>query len=85
MTNINGEEIYQILKDICKFGYRRIGTPEALNAEKYIQQKLIEVGIPDTKLEEFEFPKWTPNKFELTILSEKTPLITSNIVIDTFP
>jgi hypothetical protein len=85
MANINGEEIYQILKDICKFGYRRIGTPEALNAEKYIQQKLIEVGIPDTKLEEFEFPKWTPNKFELTILSERTPLIASNIVIDTFP
>ena len=83
--SIKGEELYQILKDICEFGYRRIGTPEAINAEKFIHDKLIEVGITDTKLEQFEFPKWTPKKHELTILAEKTPLITSDCVIDTFP
>ncbi len=85
MASINGEETYQILKDICEFGYRRIGTPAAINAEKYIHDKLIEVGITDTELKEFEFPKWTPNKYELTILAKKTPLITSDHIIDTFP
>ena len=45
--SLKGEEIYQILKDLCEFGYRRIGTPEAINAEKFIHDKLIEVGITD--------------------------------------
>ena len=83
--SINGDEIYQILIDICEFGYRRIGTPEALKAEKYIYDKLIEVGIKDTKLEEFEFPKWTPKKYQLTIFAEKTPLIAKDHEIETFP
>jgi len=83
--SINGEELYQILKDICEFGYRRIGSPEAINAEKFIRDKLIDAGITDAKLEEFEFPKWTPKNHELKILAEGTPLITSDCIIDTFP
>ena len=83
--SINGEEIYQTMKDICEFGYRRIGTPEAINAEKFIHDKFLEVGIKDTRLEEFDFPKWTPIKYQLTVLSEKTPLIASDHIIETFP
>ena len=83
--SINGEEIYQTMKEICDFGYRRIGTPEALKAEKYIHDKLLEAGITDIKLEEFQFPKWTPKTYELKILAENTPLIAKDHVIETFP
>ncbi len=85
MEDINGEEIYQIMKEICDFGFRRAGTPNAIDAEKYIYEKFKEVGLSDTKLEEFKFPRWWAEKHELTILAEGTPLVPLDQTIETFP
>ena len=85
LGSINGKELYQMTKELCDFGYRRAGTPNAINAEKYIYQKLKDVGVPDVKLEEFKFPRWWAEKHELTVLAEGTPLVPSDQAIETFP
>ncbi|MHA1805021.1 MAG: M28 family peptidase [Promethearchaeota archaeon] len=85
LDRIKGEEIYNIAKRICEFGYRLAGTPEAIEAEKFIASKLREVGIDDVKLEEFTFPRWWPKKYHLTVLAESTPLLDEDHVIECFP
>ncbi len=81
----NGEEMLQMTRELCSFGYRRSGTPPADKAEKYIHDKLKEVGIEDVKFETLNFTRWWPEKHELTIISEKTPGVSEGQVIETFP
>ena len=83
--SISGTEIYQIMKEICDFGYRRAGTPIAVEAEKYIYQKLKEAKLPDVKLDEFQFTRWWAEKYELKLISERTPSIPADQIIETFP
>lgn len=82
---IKGEEIFQIAKDLCDFGYRRAGTPPADNAENYLYEKLKEAGVEDLKLEQINFTRWWSEKHELTILSENTPGVAEDQNIETFP
>ena len=82
---IKGQEIYEIMKKITEFGYRRAGTPPAIETEKFIAEKLKEAGIPEVKLEEFNFPRWNVAKNELTIIGNKTSLVNSDQIIETFP
>lgn len=83
--DIKGEEIFQIVKDICNFGFRRAGTPPAHKAEMYIYEKLKEVGVDDVRLENVDFTRWWSERHELTIISEKTPGVTEDQRIKTFP
>lgn len=82
---VNGEEMLQFVKDLCNFGFRRSGTPPADKAEKYIYDKLKEVGLEDVQFEKLDFTRWWPEKHELTILSEKTPGVSEDQIIETFP
>lgn len=81
----NGEEMLQIVKDLCDFGYRRSGTPPADKAEKYIYDKLKESGLDDVVFETLNFTRWWSEKHELTIISEETPGVSEDQVIETFP
>ena len=81
----NGVEMLQIVEDLCNFGYRRSGTPPADKAEKYIYDKLKESGIDDVVFETLNFTRWWPEKHELTIISEETPGVSEDQVIETFP
>ena len=83
--SISGTEMYQIMKEICEFGYRRAGTPIAIEAEKYIYQKLKDAKLPDVKLDEFQFTRWWAEKYELKLISERTPSIPADQIIETFP
>ncbi|MHA1253988.1 MAG: M28 family peptidase [Promethearchaeota archaeon] len=83
--DIKGEEIFQIVKDICNFGFRRAGTPPAHKAEMYIYEKLKEVGVDDVKLENVDFTRWWAERHELTIISEETPGVMEDQNIQTFP
>ncbi|MGQ9721608.1 MAG: M28 family peptidase [Candidatus Jordarchaeum sp.] len=84
-TRISGQELYKIVKELCEFGYRRAGTPAAEKAEKYIYQKLEEAGLPEVKLETFNFTRWWAEKHELTIISKDTISVPSDQNIETFP
>ena len=81
----SGEEMLQIVKDLCDFGYRRSGTPPADKAEKYIYDKLKESGLDDVVFETLNFTRWWSEKHELTIISEETPGVSEDQVIETFP
>ena len=81
----NGVEMLQIVEDLCNFGYRRSGTPPADNAEKYIYNKLKEVGLEDVKLEQLDFTRWWPESYELKIIAERTPSVPEDQAIETFP
>jgi len=83
--DIKGEEILQIVKDICNFGFRRAGTPPAHKAEMYIYEKLKEAGVDDVKLENVDFTRWWSERHELTIISENTPGVAEDQKIKTFP
>jgi len=83
--DIKGEEILQIVKDICNFGFRRAGTPPAHKAEMYIYEKMKEVGVDDVKLENVDFTRWWSERHELTIISKNTPGVTEDQKIKTFP
>lgn len=83
--NFNGEEILEIVKDLCDFGYRRAGTPPADKAETYIYEKMKAVGIEDVRKEKMNFTRWWPEKHELTIISASTPGVLEDQVIETFP
>jgi hypothetical protein len=83
--DIDGEEMLKIVKDLCDFGFRRSGTPPADKAEKYIYDKLKEVGIEDVKFEPIDFTRWWAEKHELTIISEKTPGVSEDQTIESFP
>ncbi|TFG28142.1 MAG: M28 family peptidase [Promethearchaeota archaeon] len=80
-----GEEMLQIVKDLCDFGFRRSGTPPADKAEQYIYNKLKEVGLNDVKFEKIDFTRWWAEKHELIIISEKTPGVSEDQTIKTFP
>jgi len=82
---IKGEDIFQIVKDLCNFGFRRAGTPPADNAERYIYEKLKEAGVEDVELEKVNFTRWWSERHELTIISENTPGVAENQNIETFP
>jgi len=83
--SISGQEMYQIMKDLCEFGYRRAGTPIAIKAENYIYQKLKEAKLPEVKLDEFKFTRWWAEKQELRLIADGTPSIPSDQIIETFP
>ncbi len=83
--DFNGQEMLDIVRNLCEFGYRRAGTPPADKAELYLYDKLKETGLPDVKLEEINYTRWWPEKYELTILSEHTPGVSKDQVIETFP
>ncbi len=83
--DIKGEDIFQIVKDLCNFGFRRAGTPPADKAERYIYEKLREVGLEDVKFEKVNFTRWWSERHELTIISENTPGVTEDQNIKTFP
>lgn len=86
LETISGQNMYQIMKEICDFGYRRAGTQIARDVEKYIYNKLIdEAKIPEVKLDEFQFTRWRADKHELRLIAEGTPLISSDQIIETFP
>ncbi|TFF83729.1 MAG: M28 family peptidase [Promethearchaeota archaeon] len=82
---LNGKDMIQITKDLCDFGYRRSGTPPADKAEKYIYDKLKEVGLKDVKLEKLNYTRWWSEKHELMIISEKTPSVSEDQIINSFP
>jgi len=82
---VSGEELYQVVKDLCTFGYRRAGTQPAKEAEKYIYNKLKDVGLPEVRLEPFTFTRWWAEKYELKVLSSGTPRVPSDQQIDSFP
>ncbi|MFX0136604.1 MAG: M28 family peptidase, partial [Candidatus Hodarchaeota archaeon] len=83
--DIKGKDIFQIVKNLCNFGYRRSGTPPADKAEMYIYEKLKEVGLKNVKLEKINFERWWSEKHELTIISENTPGVAEDQEIRTFP
>ncbi len=83
--NISGAEMYQIMKELCEFGYRRAGTQIAIEAENYIYNKLKEAKLPDVKLDPFKFTRWWAEKQELKLIAKGTPSIPSDQVIETFP
>lgn len=85
ISEVSGKEMYQIMKDLCAFGYRIAGTPAADKAEKYIFQKFKDMNLPEVKLEPFNFTRWWAEKYELTIISENTPLVASDHSIKCFP
>jgi hypothetical protein len=85
MLDIKGEDIYQIIKEICSYGFRRAGTPPADKAERYIYEKLKEAGLEDVKLEKVGFTRWWSEKHELSIISEDTPGVTEDHNIKVFP
>ena len=82
---ISGQLMYNIMKEICEFGYRRAGTQIARDVEKYIYDKLIEAKIPEVKADEFQFTRWWAEKHELRLIAEGTPSIPSDQIIETFP
>ncbi|MHA1726619.1 MAG: M28 family peptidase [Promethearchaeota archaeon] len=83
--DIKGEELYQIAKDLCNFGYRRAGTAPAHQAEDYIFDKLKEAGLEEVKKEPVHFMRWFAEKHELMVLASGTPAISEDHVITTFP
>jgi hypothetical protein len=83
--DIKGEDVFQIVKEICNFGFRRAGTPPAHKAEMYIYEKLKEAGVDDVKLEKVDFTRWWSERHELTIISEKTPGVVEDQILKTFP
>ena len=85
INSINGNEIYQIMQDLCNFGYRRAGTENAIRAEKYIYEKFKEIKGLEVEFEEFTFPRWNPVNYELCVIADKTPLVPRNQVIETVP
>ncbi|MFB0562805.1 MAG: M28 family peptidase [Candidatus Lokiarchaeia archaeon] len=82
---VSGQELYQIMRELCEFGYRRSGTPAAEKAEKYIYQKFKEAGLPEVDSKSFSFTHWWAEKYELNILSKGTPGVPSDQSIETFP
>lgn len=83
--DLKGEEMLQIVKDLCDFGFRRAGTPPADKAEKYIYNKLKEVGLEDVRFEKIDFTRWWAEKHELIVISEKTPGVLEDHTIEAFP
>ncbi len=83
--SISGAEMYQIMKELCEFGYRQAGTPIAVKSENYIYQKLKKAKLPEVKLDEFKFTRWWAEKQELKLIAEGTPSIPSDQIIETFP
>lgn len=85
IERISGNEMYQIMKDLCAFGYRRTGTPPAEKAEKYIYQKFKEAKLSDVSIEHFNFKRWWSDKNNLTIISKDPSSKLSDQTIETFP
>jgi Zn-dependent M28 family amino/carboxypeptidase len=85
INDINGREIYNHMKNLCDFGYRRAGTEPALQAEEYIFQELKNAGLSDVKKEEFKFRRWWAKDYKLKILSESIPAISNDQIIESFP
>ncbi len=82
---VDGEEMLQIVKDLCNFGFRRSGTPPADKAEKYIYDKLRQVGLEDVQFEKIDFTRWWSEKHELKIIADETPGVSEDQIIETFP
>ncbi len=85
INDINGREIYNHMKNLCDFGYRRAGTKPALQAEEYIFQELKNIGLSDVQKEEFKFRRWWAEDYKLKILSENIPSISNDQIIESFP
>jgi len=85
LNEINGNEIYEYMKTLCEFGYRRAGTEPAIQAEKYISQQLNAVGVPEVEMEEHKFLRWWADKYSLTILGENLSSSSKDKLIRSFP
>lgn len=85
VLGVSGKELYQVVKDLCGFGYRRAGTPSAERAERFIYEKLRGAGLPEVVLEPFTFKRWWVERHELTVLSSGTPGASSDHSVDAFP
>ena len=82
----SGEEIYRMVEEICSFGWRWAGTPEAERAERYIYGKLKDAGLDEVELEEFTFTRWWPEKYGLTLLREGAATwLPSEVELNVFP
>ncbi len=84
-TVTSGNEIYQMMVELCGFGPRNAGTPAAISAEKYIARRLKEAGVEDVVLEAFHFTRWQVDSHEVRILSEGTPTVPSDQIVESYP
>nr|MDO8091297.1 M28 family peptidase [Candidatus Sigynarchaeota archaeon] len=82
---ISGQEMYQIVEDLCGFGYRIAGTLAAEKAEGYIYKKLKDAGLQEVNLEPFSFNRWWVEKHELIVLAKDNPAVPSDQTVETFP
>ncbi|MFO7796204.1 MAG: M28 family peptidase [Promethearchaeati archaeon] len=85
LKDINGQEIYQHMKTICDFGYRRAGTESAVKTEEYIFEELKRAGISDVELEEYKFNRWWAEEYGLKILKNDELPILDDQIITSFP
>ena len=81
----NGSEMLKIVNDLCNFGFRRSGTPQAKNAENYIYDQLKSTGLEKVTYDTIEFQRWWPEKHEILIISDDSPGVPEDQVIKSFP
>jgi hypothetical protein len=85
INEIDGQEIFNHMENLCNFGYRRAGTKAALKGEEYIFQELKKAGVSDVQKEEFKFRQWWPEKYSLKVINEGISSVSKDTVIESFP
>ncbi|MFX1356283.1 MAG: M28 family peptidase [Promethearchaeota archaeon] len=68
----NGE-MFNWVKDLCSFGYRRPGTEADHQAIQYISEKFEDFGLVDVVIEPVDIPLWDVEEWSLTVNGEEIP------------
>ena len=78
LPNIKAASLYQTVTMLCKIGTRWAGTPGEAKARDYIQNKIIDCGLEDVRMDEFDYLGYTPILSDLKIISPNEASIPSS-------
>lgn len=67
----DGKEIFSLIKDLCRWGHRKTGTPEGRKSAEYIESKMKEFGLEDVVIETVPSLCMSVDDYSLTFDNEK--------------
>ena len=73
---VDGDEIFQYVRDLVEIGPRRTGTPEGKAAAVYVADRLRSFGIEDVRIDEVPSVRWVVTGSSLGV---------DGIEVDAFP
>lgn len=69
----DADTIYSWIEGICATPHRRPGTPEGLQAERWVEDALKAVGLEQVTVEPVPIKVWTPYRWSLTVDGRTVP------------